>query len=106
MKKIFLLCLIACCLVSNATAQYFDPILGRVTAPDKNPTFESVTMGSAISAINVEKTIWEVKDSNGDVVASCTVVCSDITDGSQDCSIKFYVMVAGTLTLDSTLDGP
>jgi hypothetical protein len=66
----------------------------------------AVSIGSAVSVITTEYPIWEQKDSNGDVVASMTVVCSDITDGSQDCAIKFYVMVAGTLTLDTTIDGP
>jgi hypothetical protein len=45
-------------------------------------------------------------DSNGDVVASCTVECSVITDGSQVCQIHYYVMsdTAGTLTEEFTVD--
>jgi hypothetical protein len=66
----------------------------------------SVTMGSPISATGTEYTIWEVKDSNGDIVAACTVECSNITDGSQVCQIHYYVMsdTAGTLTEEFTID--
>jgi len=64
----------------------------------------SIAIGDPISEVNVEKPVWEVKDDNDAVVASCTVVCSNITDGSQVCAIKFYTMIAGTLTLVQTLD--
>jgi hypothetical protein len=63
-----------------------------------------VVMGVPISAINVEKKVWEQFDVNGDLVAQMTTVCSDITDGSQDCAVKIYVMIAGVSTLVQTLD--
>jgi hypothetical protein len=72
----------------------------------KNPSFDSVGVGSSISATSTEYTVWEILDSNGDVVASQTVECSNITDGSQVCQIHFWVMsdTAGTLTKEFTID--
>jgi lysophospholipase L1-like esterase len=98
MKKIFLLCLIVGCLVSTAAAQYFDPILGRVTAPDKNPTFESVTIDGAnlnadtLAALMLnrgkhviyEESFASVSDwtVTGDVTASGGVVTFADADGT------------------------
>ncbi len=62
----------------------------------------SVAIGTAVSVVDTEYRVWEKLDSNGDVVASMTVTCSDITDGSQDCTVKIYEMVAGTLTNQAT----
>jgi len=77
----------------------------------KNPTFGTVTADAfvsseVISQTEVEYPVWEAVDSNGDVVASATVECSVITDGSQVCQIHYYVMsdTAGTLTEEFTVD--
>jgi hypothetical protein len=71
-------------------------------APVKGSEFDT---GIAVSVINTEYTIWDIEDSNGDVVAKCTVECSNITDGSQDSEIHFYRMIAGTLTKVLTVNG-
>jgi len=75
-----------------------NPSFGDVTA-------DSITVGDPVSVVDTEYPVWEQRDSNGDVVSSMTVECSDLTDGSQDCSAKLYTMVEGVLTLDSTFDG-
>jgi hypothetical protein len=74
-------------------------------------TFDSVTVGTVtigdiITETGVEKNVWAATDSNGDTVASCTVECSVLTDGSQVCQIHFYVMsdTPGTLTEELTID--
>jgi hypothetical protein len=66
----------------------------------------TVTSGDAISVVDTEYPVWEAVDSNGDVVASSTVECSVLTDGSQVCQIHFYVMsdTPGTLTEEFTID--
>ena len=71
-----------------------------------NPVFDSVTVGDPISVVDTEYPVWEAVDSNGDVVASATVECSVITDGSQVCQIHYYVMsdTPGTLTEKFTID--
>jgi hypothetical protein len=69
-------------------------------------SFGSLSVGTSISATGTEYTVWEIQDSNGDVVAACTVECSVITDGSQVCQIHYYVMsdTPGTLTEELTID--
>jgi len=73
---------------------------------DRNAKFGTLAAGNQISSTGVESPVWEKMDANNDVVASCTVVCSDITDGQQVCQIKFYVMsdTPGTLTNELTID--
>lgn len=63
-----------------------------------------VGIGDAISEEDTEKAVWELIDSNGDIVASMTVECSDLTDESQDCEIKYYIMIGGSLVVALTLD--
>ena len=70
-------------------------------APAKAASFETDTV---VSVINTEYTIWDIKDNNGDVVAKCTVECSNITDTTQDSEIHFYRMIAGTLTKVHTIN--
>ena len=76
-----------------------NPSFGGVTA-------DSITVGDPISVVDTEYPVWEAVDSNGDVVASATVECSVITDGSQVCQIHYYVMsdTPGTLTEELTID--
>ena len=76
-----------------------NPSFGNVTA-------DSITVGDPISVVDTEYPVWEAVDSNGDVVASATVECSVITDGSQVCQIHYYVMsdTPGTLTEEFTVD--
>ena len=76
-----------------------------------NPTFGTVTedafvSSEVISQTGVEYPVWEAMDSNGDVVASCTVECSVLTNGEQVCQIHYYVMsnTPGTLTEEFTID--
>ena len=73
---------------------------------DRNAKFGTLAAGNQISSTGVESPVWEKMDANDDVVASCTVVCSVITDGSQVCQIKFYVMsdTPGVLTNELTID--
>lgn len=74
---------------------------GTTTTTDRSVVVTStIATGEVVSEITTEYKVWEVKDSNGDVVASCVVTCSVITDGSQVCEIKYYVMsdTAGSLT--------
>lgn len=69
-------------------------------------TMESASVGDPISETGVEKPWAEMRDLNGDVVASITVECSVLADGAQVCQIHFYVMsdTPGTLTNELTID--
>jgi len=69
--------------------------------PVKAASFETDTV---VSVVDTEYTIWDIEDSNSDVVAKCTVECSNITDGSQESEIHFYRMIAGTLTKVHTIN--
>jgi hypothetical protein len=109
MKRL-LICLLCLCFFAPITAFGEDapppavPHKWKIQPDGSMSTNSPVAIGTPVAAINVAKEVWAVRDSNGDVVASQTVECSDITDGAQDCSIKTYVMIAGTLTLVQTLD--
>jgi hypothetical protein len=51
-----------------------------------------------IFAEDVEYTLCEAKDSNGDVIAKISVIATDLTDATQDATLCIYTQVAGTLT--------
>lgn len=65
--------------------------------------FTTVEVGDAIDTEDEEVILMTVEDDNGDVVWKKTITCSDLDDGSQDCQIKEYVIIAGTLTVQATL---
>ena len=67
-------------------------------------TSNPIEVGDPISAEDTPKTVWSVKDSNGDIVAACRVTVTDLTDDAQDSKIEFLVMVGGALVVAQTLN--
>jgi len=65
----------------------------------------SLSIGDPIDTTGIEYPITEIKDDNGAVVAAITVEFDNLTAGTQNGVMKFYVMRAGTLTEVFEMDG-
>lgn len=64
--------------------------------------FDSVTVGDAITEEDTEYTIFEAPNADGDALMRLTIICSDLTPGSEDCTVKIYEIVGGALTNQGT----
>lgn len=60
-------------------------------------TFNSVKVGNGILAVDTEYPVFEIEDLNADVVVKGVAEFDDLTDGSQNGTLTFYVMRNGTI---------
>jgi hypothetical protein len=103
-KPLFILFLLALLIATTVGAvegpRIIKGLLWSQDGTTLSPTDSSanVSIGDPVSETDVEKPLTEIEDLNGDIVASLTVECSDLTDESQDCTVYVYKALAGALT--------
>jgi len=63
---------------------------------------KNIVVGTPVSSTATEYLVWSKKDADGDVLATMVITCTDLTDGTEDCTVKIYEITDGTLVEQGT----
>jgi hypothetical protein len=96
-------------IIVEGGGDFSGPVVIGQTSPttidDNGVETPAIIVGEPISSVE-ESANWVIHDATQTIIGQIQFVCTDITDGSQDCAWKFFSMQAGVLTLQLTVPTP